>query len=415
MFYEIEKTEPRRLESNPDEKLRMRRTDIFIIYISLSLFWVLGCDTLNTVKVDNPVVGPPPPRLTMDNEVPTGTEYVQNPLEQSEMEPSSSGVLPVSFSKNKSRALTDVSPNQIVATVNGSPIFASDILERYGKQLMMAQQKMPPKQFQKARLQLIQRDLKPYIERKLLVLKLKSTLTKTQLEMIDEQLDKVFEKEIDRLQKELKAGSKLELAEKLKQQGTSLEQLREAFASQQLAMEYLRTKSKVKQKIGRPDLLRYYQDHIEEYSHTAKSRWQQIAVSFAKHDGKQNALKHLNQAIKELRANKEFSSVAKKYSDGIEAARGGKWDWVQKGSLADEKLEKIIFESPVGTISQVIVSEDSYTIVKVLERIEAGQKPFKDLQDEIKKNIKEQAYVNAKVKLLKELQEASTIKTIFDK
>lgn len=393
----------------------MRRIDTLIIYISLSLFSVLGCDTLNSVKVENPVVGPPPPRLAMTNEMPAGTEYVQNSLEQDTIDSSSSGILPVSLSQEKAGTSTDISSNQVVATVNGSPVFASEILERYGKQLEVAQQKLPPKQFQQARLQLIQRDLNPHVERKLLVLALKSTLSKKQLEMIDEQLDKVFEKETDRLQKELKVGSKIELAAALKKQGTSLTHLKKAFANQQLATEYLRTKSKVTKKIGRQDLLNYYQEHLDEYSHVAKSRWQQIAVTFAKHDGKQKALEHLDNAVKELRAGTEFSAVAKKYSDGPEAYRGGEWDWVQKGSLADEQLEKAIFGLPIGMISQVIVSDESYILVKVLERINAGQKPFEELQDEIKKKIEKQARIEASKKLLKELKEAATIETIFDK
>ena len=107
--------------------------------------------------------------------------------------------------------------------------------------------------------------------------------------------------------------------------------------------------------------------------------------------------------------------MARKYSDGVTADSGGRWDWTQKGSLADKRTEKALFELPEGSISQVFVSEKDYRLVRIVSRRQTRQIPFAKVQDEIKGKLKKEQRAAATKNVLEELYANAVIDTIFDK
>ena len=177
-------------------------------------------------------------------------------------------------------------------------------------------------------------------------------------------------------------------------------------------MEYLGAKAQKLPESGRPEMLRYYEQHIDDYIVPAQVKWQQIVISFDKHGGQREALAVLETLIDELKAKADFADVARKYSDGVTADSGGRWAWTRKGSLTDKRAEKALFELPAGTISQVFVSKKDYRLVRVVSRRETRQIPVAKVQTEIKgkllkeqrtaatKNVLEDIYANAGIKIL---------------
>lgn len=385
-------------------KTVMWKTNITLL-CGLALF---GCDTFGRVKVDNPVMGPPPPRMAAAE--PAAQADDLTPRQFGEDDPQGISLASVS----RPAAGEELGGSQVVATVNGTPIFDSEVLERYSRQLNQAARDLPPEELQKLRMGLIQRDLQVHIDRKLLVQTLRATLTKDQLELLDTHLDQLFEAEIDRLKEESGVNTRHEVEARLAEQGTSLESLRDTFVNQRMAIDYLAAKSKHVAEIGRPDMLRYYDEHAEDYFVPGEVKWQQIVIRFDKNGGQAGALAELEQAIDELRAGADFAEVAKKYSDGATAEDGGNWDWTQRGSLADERAEKALFELPVGTISQVFANEDQYQLVKVVARREPRQIPFAKVQNEIKEKLFKQKRTEATQKVLAELHAGAVVETIFD-
>ena len=307
-----------------------------------------------------------------------------------------------------------LSDQQVVATVNGAPIFASELLERYGGQLAIAKEKMAPQEFDKLRNTLIRRDLGRSIERKLLGEAMKSSLESEQLQQLDQFMDNMFQQEVTRLKKEFKVNSKLELQQKLERQGTSLARLKDEFAAQRMAMEYMGSKVQTNKRITRQDLLDYYRAHAEDYAVPARAKWQQIRITFAKYGGKNQATKVLNEVVTELQNGADFSEAARRHSDGPKAADGGQWPWTLAGSLADEKIEQTLFDLEVGDVSQVFAGDRDFRIVKVTDRHVSGQVPFEEVQSEIQKTLQQQLQSELTRKLINELLENAIIETIFD-
>ena len=407
------------------------------------LLFASGCKSSGrTVKVDNPVMSEAPPRRVAagtDNPQPPlnrrqaandprfdDTRFVKNPLDNTVNTASTTNTTRrntndinlTDFAERKQLNPVfnpdDLTDNQVVATVNGAPLFASEVLQRYNKNLARAQQKLPPKQFRKLRDELLKRDLRQHIERKIVTEALRASLKPQQMERLEDYVDTQFEKEIARLKKELKVNSLVELDDALATQSTSLAALKQGFASQRMASEFLAAKVQDKREITRPEMLKYYQSHLDDYAVTSRVRWRQIVVSHAKHGGKRGAIDVLDKLIAELKQGADFTDVARRYSDGPTASEGGQWDWTEKGSLANTDVEKALFELPIGKFSLVFEDNGAYQIVQVTKRQQAGRVAFADVQDDIKKTLKMRNRNIALKKALDDLYAAATVETIFD-
>ena len=386
-----------------------------IPFVVIGLVLIAGCSTTKTVKVDNPVLGPAPPRMAGTNLAPGGTAYVNDTLNPTIPGLAPGDIVPIALGGLDESGNSGLVTDEVVAQVNGTPIFASEVLEPYELKLSQVREKAPPADFRRSRNEIIQRDLDGHIERRLLVLALRATLKKKeQMERITSHLDEAFDEEIEKMQKKMNVHSEHELDQKLKEQKTSLATLRNSFIKQQMARQFLGTKAGKELRLGRVDLIDYYQAHRDEYATPLRARWQQIRVSYAKHGGKEPAFDVLDQVTNELRNGGDFGNVARRFSDGPNASKGGVWDWTQAGSLADQDIERALFGLPLATISQVFVGPSSFQLVKVIEREQAGYTPFDELQDEIRRKIETDARRQSTNNVIDELRAKATVVTIFD-
>ena len=128
---------------------------------------------------------------------------------------------------------------------------------------------------------------------------------------------------------------------------------------------------------------------------------------------KSAARNKLEQAIEELNQGTPFDTVARKYSDGLTAKEGGAWDWMEAGNLADEKLERKLFTIPTKQLSEIHEGREALSVVRVLDRKEAGRQPFEEVQDEIRNLLTEEQNKNRPKKLLKELFTQAVIETQY--
>ena len=402
----------------------MRYAQIYLL--SLVSLGMVGCET--TPKVDNPVLGPPPPRLEsalkqqklkhadIASRANDRKSVLEGDFEDSENPFETPIITASTTSSNTTEEGTEdfLSDSTVVAMVNGAPLFVSDVIGVYDFQLKQAEQRMPPEEYKKLRRALVKRDLKGHIERQLLIHEMKSTLKKEQLEQLQEVLETAFEEErIPELQKGLGVNSPQELEEKLNQQGRSLYSERELFLKQQSAIQFMAVKAKATNDYSREEVLARYKANIKDYEVPSKVRWQRIRITYAKQGGKEKAVGLLDEVIHKLQAGEDFGEVAKKYSDGTRAERNGQWGWTRRGSLAEPEIEEALFELPIGQTSQVFETTTSFQIVKVNDRKEAGHIPFADVQGKLEQSMISEARMKATKEILDELYAKAVIETMF--
>jgi parvulin-like peptidyl-prolyl isomerase len=258
--------------------------------------------------------------------------------------------------------------------------------------------------------------LQQHIDQELLLQALKAKLKDEQFNGFKKQLDNHFN--TDYLPQEMKrlgvtTPGELELI--LQKSGSSLEAVRTTFRNREMAREYQRSKSVVHDGFDRPDILKYYHEHHEDYAITATAKWEHIQIKFAKQrGGKAGAKKKLDEVLERLEAGDVFAVVAEKYSDGPTASKGGLWGWTTRGSYKAPEIDEAIFEQPVGEIGPPIETKTSFDIIRVIERIPAGYKQFEVVHDEIKNQLKSTAGNRRMAEVIKELHENATIETFGD-
>ncbi|QDU81714.1 peptidylprolyl isomerase [Polystyrenella longa] len=395
--------------------IRHYQTVIGQTFLLIAVLGFAGCETFSKVKVDNPVLGPPPPRLTAnDEETPSDAPTVTS-LDEHQTD--------IRLATTSSDIVDKVTEDsQVVATVNGEPIFAADLLEPFQGGLQKAQEaveqgKFPAEVLEKQKYELMAKSVDGAIERKLLEQGLKKTLKKEQRDMIEVFLDQYFQQEAQRMMAKDGIQTMHEFDEHLKQNGYSLSALRSSFEGRIMAQEYLRAKRGDTPKLTREQLMSHYEKNISEYTNPERVKWQFLLVEYKKHGGRQGAYAVLNKAVQELKEGADFTEVVKKYSDSATRHDGGMWangDWTTPGSLSDEKVEKALFEMPVGSISSPFESDTEFKLIKVVERQDSTVTPFDKVQNQIETSIVKNGQDEATKKVMDELYETAVIESIFD-
>jgi parvulin-like peptidyl-prolyl isomerase len=108
-----------------------------------------------------------------------------------------------------------------------------------------------------------------------------------------------------------------------------------------------------------------------------------------------------------------FAEVAKAKSDGFTAKDGGEHEWTTQGALKAAVIDKALFSLEVGQMSPILETDDGFHIVRVLERKEAGRRPFTEVQGEIRDRLKEERFQAAVKEYLSGLRRDARIWTAY--
>ena len=309
-----------------------------------------------------------------------------------------------------------LSQTQVVAIVNGEPVFASEILHRQAGALAAARQQLTPPQYRALQGDLIRKQLKGYIDRRMMSQAMRNGLEQDRQDFLDTQLDKVFtEQELPQLLKGRQVQSVVALKRKLVEEGTTLEVLKEDFQQQQLAMEYLRQSARPREDFSPSEMMAWYRSHLEEFQTTPRVRWRQILVSNANYLDRDSALRVIEVAKSKLDGGESFAAVARELSDGPVAAEGGLWDWTDKESFKDERIADALFRLPLGTSSRIFEGKGFFQLVVAVEREEGGAAKFETIQPQIEKRLADENRVQEMERVVGELQLTAQITTVFDK
>lgn len=387
----------------------------------LMLLSLAGCNRMR-VRVDNPLVGPPPPRdpervaeaIALEEaagsarlETDPGTSLANGAEQQL-------GVVLIG------QTVVDAPPvgvsdlmTQVAARVNGRPIFVGEIIEPVRLQLEAARvhPEMTDEIFDGIVSRLVLEDLEERIDQALLVDSLMSTLKQEQKDQVEAQIDTMFEERIVMMQEQLEASTLADLEMKLQEQGTSLASLRRRFGDVQIAGQAMAMKLGDPDVITRADLLAEYQASIDEFKQPTQVRWQQIWVSRGR---EQEALSRIQQAQSALQQGATFTEVVREFSQGATLANDGDWDWTRPESLGNQEVAALLNSLPIGQFSEIIADRRGYQIVMVTERRNSTITPFEEVQDQLRERLlaeREQASIEA---VLAELRASAVIERYFE-
>lgn len=327
-------------------------------------------------------------------------------------------------------SLKPIDGTQVIARVNDQAVLACEVLWEVNLIIEENLDRIPPDQIEMARQQILQNQLRSYLEMRIAYVDFLSSAKQVNMEGIRQSLEEPFMEggpsgdapgTYPGLMKALNVSTRAELDQRLLELGTSLSDRRDAFAERNIAMQWMREKVKV-QKPTHADMVEYYQQHLDDYSYPRQVKWEELMVRFDNHPNKIAARAKLvamgNQAFARQQATPATSQpllgdIARRESEGYNAPQGGVYDWTTEGSLRHETVDKAIFSLPVGALSPILESDIGFHIVRVVERREAGQTPFQELQQEIEEKIHQERFAAEMKKAIVDLRRNVRIWTIF--
>ena len=305
---------------------------------------------------------------------------------------------------------------KVVARVGGEVILAGEVLASINSYLFRTKQDRNSPEVAAQIDELMKMRTMQLVETRIIVAEAKRKIPEEGFKNAMQKFDEEFYNSVvPQMLKERKLGSTQELDALLRKEGTTLEREKRSFADQVLQNSWMAQSVKIEQEVTHEDMLRYYHEHAKEYEFEAKARWEQISIRFDRFPSKAEAYAAIAAAGNQVLDGKPLTEVAKQVSHGSTAEEGGAVKWTTKGSLVSHVLDQSLFSLPVGTLSPILEDERGFHIIRVVERIDAGRKPFTETQTEIRKKITEQRKEVARAKYLAEIKKHATVWTIYDK
>jgi parvulin-like peptidyl-prolyl isomerase len=380
-----------------------RQQVLLLAMMLLAMPAIIGCNG-KSVKEENPVFAPAPPRRSLVNH---SADAEERRLAQIAPQ---SNVSQTGFERSSDRTLSGTT---IVANVNGKPVFVDDVLGG-GRQVIERDPRLTDERRQMVIEATIRNRLPKHIEDELIVQALELKIPKDKRDSIRQSLEPKFKEVLEHIKQKEGFTTDQELDERLASEGISISQLRDTFVRTQMVEGYVSSMCKVPETIDRELLVKYYQENLSRYTAQEEVRFSEIVIRFRDHGGSEGAEQAMANVVQQLESGRDFGEVAQSMSDTLSAEKRGDMGWIKRGSLSDKKLEAMLFEMPKGTLSHVLVQNDRCELYRVTDRRNPGTTPFQEVQKEIEATMLGDLRETARAEVRKNIREKGNVVTIFD-
>ena len=296
---------------------------------------------------------------------------------------------PVTTPTTKQDDAVPFEAGKVIAIVGGEPIFVGDMIFEINQLIEKFIPTAPEDVKQRERQKMIPQILPKFVESRLLYHGMLKQLPEgvDVQEVITNASSEFDSKAMPGIMKAAGVDSVPQFDAYLRSLGSSLRNMRETWARDQMTRFFLGQAINVNTEVTHQEMLNVYRENLDSYAQVAKARWEQIMIRFDKSDSRAAAKAEIEKLNSQIVHGANLAALAKKSSHGFLASEGGQQDWTSKGSLVLKELDAAIFTLPTGTLSGVIETRDGFHIVRVLERTEAGHTSFVEAQVDIKKKI----------------------------
>lgn len=141
-----------------------------------------------------------------------------------------------------------------------------------------------------------------------------------------------------------------------------------------------------------------------------------ILINVAKDASKEEKDKALARATELAKKAREkgsdFAALARKNSEGPSAPSGGDLGYFERGRMV-KPFEDVAFGMKVGEISNPVLTQFGYHVIKLIDRKEARVVPFEEVKGRITSNLKNTRINKAIRKKIKELADQADIQILF--
>lgn len=290
-------------------------------------------------------------------------------------------------------------PEGPIGAVNGVPLDKPQFVEKYTKmtRAFTTREKEIP---QNLALRYQQSILKQLVDRELLTQEIKKQGITVPAEALEEGF--VEYKQMFRTDENFERY--------LKTSGSSIETIKSNI-EHNIAVTLLLEKSG-KLKSDGEEARRYYDENQSRYEVKEQIRASHILLKLAPNaddatakEAKARAEKIYKEAIA---PQADFAELAKKYSEGPTAPRGGDLNYFQRGRMVPE-FDKVAFGLKLNEVSKPVRTQFGWHIIQLTDKKAGRMRSFEEVEDSIKKLLRGKSGRQAKSEMLKSLKEQAKI------
>ncbi len=164
--------------------------------------------------------------------------------------------------------------------------------------------------------------------------------------------------------------------------------------------------------IGEEETKAYYDGHQAMFKKQEEVRASHILIKVdpkADEKTKLAARQKLEGIQKELLGGADFGKLAKKYSEGPSAAKGGDLGYFHRGQMVPP-FEKVAFALKPGEISDIVVTRFGYHLVKVTDKKPGKTLAYAEVKDKLSRYLKEKKVGKAIDDHVQELKKVAKVK-----
>lgn len=217
------------------------------------------------------------------------------------------------------------------------------------------------------------------------------------------------EKVVDEKIRETKARFKNEeeFLEALKNEGTSYDDFAKSVREQLILKAFLNQAVTSKVTVTPKEIKAYYEMHTGEFGEEEKVHLFLILVRKDPANPKLSE-ETARQISTKIKSGGEFAELAKSYSEGPNAEKGGDLGFVNRGQLLKD-LEEKAFALEVGQVSDLIETEAGYHILWAKEKEKPSVKSLSEVETEVEAKVFRQKATEVHEKWLSSLKKKAYI------
>ena len=269
--------------------------------------------------------------------------------------------------------------NGIAAIVNGDVITYSQVRELSAPRDKLLRSQYTGEELQKALKEAREAALKDLIDRRLIIQAFQKEKYQIPDHFVEEQVHGII--------KESFGGDRNTFIKTLEAQSYSLGEFKEK-ETERMIVQAMRAKNVKRNPISSPTKVEeYYKKHRAEFTAKEQAKLRMIMIPGHADTGQSATQKALaEEVLGQLAGGAEFERIAQTYSEDGTRDVGGDWGWIGRNTLA-APLEKIVFNMPVGRISNIIEYGGNYYILKVEERQGGTTRSLAQARPDIEKKL----------------------------
>jgi peptidyl-prolyl cis-trans isomerase SurA len=199
-------------------------------------------------------------------------------------------------------------------------------------------------------------------------------------------------KRLDAIRTQNKLPTMEALEAEVTKSGQDFEDFKSQLRDQLLTQELIRKEVGSKIIVSHEDVVKYYNDHKNEFVRPETVVLREIFVSTeGKPDTDLPALRKKAENLhgRVLNNGDDFGELAKRYSDSPTAPQSGELGVFQRSQL-DAKIAEKVFALNRSQMTDVMETKTGFEILQVRERYEAGEQPLDKVEPEISNKLYEQ-------------------------